>query len=458
MTETHTQHTPPWTPPEAAQPSREGQDTAPLPRDGHSAPQWFETSGGAGRPPMPPAPPSQQQRPGPSNARRVGELSVVAVLAAALASGGTYAATQLGSQDSQTPSAASSSSSLGRGSDSAPVVQANPNSPNWTETAAAVSPSVVSITNELSSGVAQGSGVVIDDNGHVLTNNHVVADSQKLTVTLSDGHTYAASIAGTDPSSDLAVVTIKDAPSDLTPVALGDSQSLKVGDPVMAVGNPLGLAGTVTTGIVSALNRPVTTQSSEQQQPVDPFGNPFGQQGPQQGQSAEKVVTAAIQTSAAINPGNSGGALVNGSGQLVGINSAIASLNSSSSSSQSGNIGIGFAIPVNEAKIIATQLIKSGSAEHPYLGVTLSSGTGQDGSATVTGAKIQRVMSGTPAEKSGLKAGDLVLAVDGDSVESADSLIGLIRAHAVGDTVKLTVLRNGATTTLQADLTTRPTN
>ncbi len=249
--------------------------------------------------------------------------------------------------------------------------------------------------------MAQGSGVVIDDSGHVLTNNHVVADSQKLTVTLSDGHTYDASIAGTDPSTDLAVVTIKNAPSDLTPIALGDSESLKVGDPVMAVGNPLGLAGTVTTGIVSALNRPVTTRSAEQQQPVDPFGNPFGQQGQQQGQTSEPVVTAAIQTSAAINPGNSGGALVNGSGQLIGINSAIAALNSSGGSSQSGNIGIGFAIPVNEAKIIAEQLIKSGSAEHPYLGVTLSSGTGQDGSATVTGAKIQKVMSGTPAEKSG---------------------------------------------------------
>ena len=180
MTDTHTQHTPPWTTPEAAATPREGQsDTAPLPRDGHSAPQWFDSSG-SGRPPMPPAPPSQQQRPGPSHARRVGELSVVAVLAAALASGGTYAATQLVSQDSQTPSAATSSTSLGRGSDSAPVIQANPNSPNWTETAAAVSPSVVSITNELSSGVAQGSGVVIDNSGHVLTNNHVVADSQKL--------------------------------------------------------------------------------------------------------------------------------------------------------------------------------------------------------------------------------------------------------------------------------------
>jgi putative serine protease PepD len=460
MTDTHT--TPGWTNTEATPP----------PQEGHSAPQWFTSAtgqplygagqapfgpaqdpSGSGQPPLPPTRPSHNGK-RPSNGRRIGELSVVAVLAAALASGGTYAATQLGSQDTQYPSTAASSSSLGRGTDASPVVQADTNNPNWTQTAAAVTPSVVSITNQLSSGEAQGSGVIIDTKGHVLTNNHVVAGSQKLTVTLANGHTYPASIVGTDPSTDLAVVTIENAPSGLTPIALGDSASLNVGDPVMAVGNPLGLAGTVTTGIVSALNRPVTTQPSEQQQPVDPFGNPFGQQNQQQS-SVDPVVTAAIQTSAAINPGNSGGALVNGSGQLVGINSAIASLNTSSSS-QSGNIGIGFAIPVNEAKIIATQLIDKGAAEHAYLGVTLTTGTGSEGSATVTGAKIEKVLSGTPAAASGLKPGDLVIEVDGTSVESADSLIGLIRAHSIGDTVNLTVLRGGQRTTIKADLTTRP--
>ncbi len=446
MSDTRTQHTPAWT----------SNDTAPLPREAHTAPQWFDNSG-AGAPPLPPAPPVRQDAPRPSNRRRIGELSAVAVLAAALASGGTYAATQLGSTDTQSPSAASSSSSLGRGTGSSPVVQADPNNPNWTATAAAVAPSVVSITNQLSNGVAQGSGVVIDDKGHVLTNNHVVADTQKLTVTLSDGHTYAASIAGTDASTDLAVVTIKNAPSGLKAIALGDSSALKVGDPVMAVGNPLGLAGTVTTGIVSALNRPVKTQSSQQQAPVDPFGNPFGQQG-QQPSTSEPVVTNAIQTSAAINPGNSGGALVDGSGRLVGINSAIASLGSSSSSSESGNIGIGFAIPVNEAKNIATQLIDKGSAAHPYLGVTLTDGSGSDGSATVTGAKIESVVSGTPAASAGLKAGDLVVAIDNLPVESADSLIGSVRAHSVGDTVDLTVLRGGNKVTIKATLVARSTS
>ena len=177
----------------------------------------------------------------------------------------------------------------------------------------------MSITATLAQGGAQGSGVVIDKT-HVLTNNHVVAGAQKLTVTLADGRTYEAEVRGTDPSTDLAVITVKNAPSDLTPVAIGNSDKIAVGDPVMAVGNPLGLAGTVTTGIVSALNRPVTTEA-ESQAPSD--GSQLDPNGQQQQQSAgETVVTNAIQTSAAINPGNSGGALVNASGQLIGINSA----------------------------------------------------------------------------------------------------------------------------------------
>ena len=313
----------------------------------------------------------------------------------------------------------------------------------------------MSITANLSNGTAEGSGVVIDKTGHVLTNNHVVAGAQSITVTLSNGHTYNAKVAGTDPSTDLAVVTIQNAPSGLSVIALGDSSTLKVGDPVMAIGNPLGLAGTVTTGIISALNRPVTTQSSEQQAPTDPFGNPFGQQQ-QPTQPAEQVVTNAIQTSAAINPGNSGGALVNGSGQLIGINSAIATLNTSSSSSQSGNIGIGFAIPVNEVKMIATQLIDKGTASHAYLGVSAATGTGKDGSATVAGAEIKQVQSGTPAAAAGLKVGDLIIAIDGNHVESSDSLVGYVRARAIGDSVTLTVLRNGKKLDLKATLTTRP--
>jgi putative serine protease PepD len=372
-------------------------------------------------------------------------MTAVALLAALLASGGTYAATQL--DDSQSPSAASSSSSLGRGTDPGPVTQADPSNPNWTATAAAVAPSVVAITVEAGGASGQGSGVIIDDKGHILTNHHVVSEAGqggKLAVTLYDGRTYRATVAGTDPSTDLAVITLTDPPEDLKPIAFGSSEELKVGDPVMAVGNPLGLEGTVTTGIVSALNRPVTTSS-------DSGGDPFNQQ------AAEPVVTNAIQTSAAINPGNSGGALVNASGQLVGINSSIATLGSNAST-QSGSIGIGFAIPVDEAKNIATQLIDKGKAEHAFLGVTPQDGTASDGSSQRAGAKIASVSPGTPAAEAGLREGDVVVAVNGDRIDSALSLVASIRERTVGDKVTLTVLRGGKEHTLTATLAAKSTN
>jgi putative serine protease PepD len=359
------------------------------------------------------------------------------VLAALLSSGGTVAAARLWPDDTQTSSTASSQQ-LGRGTDSAPVKQADGSAPDWAATAAAASPSVVSIT----ASTGQGSGVIIDRSGHVLTNNHVVSGAEKLTVTLADGRTFDAEVRGTDPSTDLAVITITKAPSDLTPIAIGDSDALEVGDPVMAVGNPLGLAGTVTTGIVSALNRPVSTQGES-----DGQGDPFAQ-----GQAApsEPVVTNAIQTSAAINPGNSGGALVNAGGQLVGINSSIASLGSASG--QSGNIGIGFAIPVNEATSVARQLIESGTVTHAYLGVTPQDGSASDGSASRAGAEIVSVGNGTPASEAGLRAGDVVTAVDGERVESALSLVGQIRERSVGDAVTLTVIRDGGTIEVKATL------
>ena len=403
--------------------------------------------------PQPPAgpPPSAPTRDGaehaqPANRRRLTEMTAVALLAALLASGGTYAATQLDSQETQSSSAANSSSSLGRGTDTGPVQQADPMNPNWTATSAAVAPSVVSITLSAGRQSGQGSGVVIDDKGHILTNNHVVsgAGNGELTVTLHDGRTYQATIAGTDPSTDLAVITLADPPEDLTPIAFGDSEALKGGDPVWAIGNPLGLAGRVTTGIVSALNGPVTT-SGEDSGGSDPFG---------QQPAAEPVVTNAIQTSAAINPGNSGGALVNGSGQLVGINSSIATLGSGG---QSGSIGIGFAIPVNEAKAIATQLIEKGKAEHAFLGVTPRDGAASDGSSQRAGAEIASVSPGTPAAAAGLREGDVVVAVDGDRVDSALSLVASIRERMVGDKVTLTVLRDGKEQELTATLAAKAT-
>jgi putative serine protease PepD len=274
-----------------------------------------------------------------------------------------------------------------------------------------------------------------------------VAGADKLTVTLADGRTFDAEIRGTDPSTDLAVITISGSPKDLKPVAIGDSDDLVVGDPVMAVGNPLGLAGTVTTGIVSALNRPVTTEAESDG--TDPFGGGQAQ--------SEPVVTNAIQTSAAINPGNSGGALVDAGGRLVGINSSIASLGSSSGG-QSGNIGIGFAIPVNEATSIAKQLIASGTATHAYLGVTPKDGTASDGSASIAGAEVTDVGDGTPASQAGLKVGDVVTKVNGERVDSALSLVGHIREKSAGDQVTLTVLRDGKAIDVKATLAAKPSS
>jgi len=394
--------------------------------------------------PLPPA--SGQPAEGPAQSakpRRLAELVTVAALAAVLASTGTYAVTRI--DDSATPAAQTRASST---TSAAPVVQADASAPNWSVTADAVSPSVVAITVTSGQGGGQGSGVIFDTKGHILTNNHVVAaggQGSQISVTLNDKRTYDATVVGTDPSTDLAVIKLTNAPSDLKAIALGDANALKVGDPVMAVGNPLGLAGTVTTGIVSALNRPVTT--SDQQQ-----GDPTQQQT-----AADPVVTNAIQTSAAINPGNSGGALVNASGQLVGINSAIASLGSSSgSSSQSGNIGIGFAIPVNEAGSIADQLITSGKATHPYLGVQSKDDVVADGSAKRASAVLTNVVTGTPADKGGLRAGDAIIAVDGNSIDGSLSLVAQVRERSVGDKVTLKIVRDGKSQDISVTLVAKP--
>jgi putative serine protease PepD len=302
-----------------------------------------------------------------------------------------------------------------------------------------VEPSVVAISINSQTGGGEGSGIILDDQGHVLTNNHVATAGGQggaLTVTLSDGRTYDATIVGTDPSTDLAVIKMKGA-TNLTPATLGDSSTVKVGAAVMAVGNPLGLAGTVTTGIVSALDRPVTTSNEDQSGSSDP------------------VVTNAIQTDAAVNPGNSGGALVDTSGRVIGIPSSIASLGQSIGG-QSGSIGLGFSIPINEAKSIADQLIKNGKAEHPFLGVTLRDGKVQQGSATRSAAVVQTVQSGTPAASSGLRTADAITAVNGDQVNGSESLVAQIREKSVGDKVELTLSRSGKQQQVSVTLTSRP--
>jgi putative serine protease PepD len=216
---------------------------------------------------------------------------------------------------------------------------------------------------------------------------------------------------------------------------------------VLAVGSPLGLSGTVTSGIVSALNRPVQTQEETPQQ-QNPFGFGFGNGGSQQ--QSQPTVIDAIQTDAAINPGNSGGALVSMAGQVIGINSAIATLGSSDLGGQSGNIGVGFAIPINQARTIAGELINTGHAEHPLLGVTLTDATNSDGS---TRAVVHSVTSGGPADKAGIKAGDVITAVDGQATEGADAVIADVRSHQPGERVTVTVERGGSTKHFTVTLT-----
>jgi putative serine protease PepD len=360
-----------------------------------------------------------------------------------------------GRDDNTAPASQSSSSTNGSGSssqNSAPLVNSTASNPNWTAVAAAVQPSVVAVQLNLGNGQGdQGSGIIYDKSGHVLTNNHVVADARsggQLSVILSDGRTYGASVVGTDPSTDLAVLKIKNPPSDLKPATIGNSSAVKVGDPVMAIGNPLGLSDTVTTGIVSALNRPVTTTQGSQGDGSNPFA-------PGQSQAqAEPVVTNAIQTDAAINPGNSGGALIDAQGRVIGVTSSIASLGSSQS--QSGNIGLGFAIPSSEAKDVADQLIQTGGVKHALLGVTLKDGTVSVDGANRQAAVIDSVTSGGAAASAGVKAGDSVITLNDTTIDGSDSLVAQIRALRPGTKIMLTVVRDGKAQDIQVTLGTRP--
>jgi putative serine protease PepD len=387
-------------------------------------------------------PPAFQASPAPVSAPRHRhrwlDMALAAVVAAVVAAGTTAGVM---ATDSSTPPPPTSSSSAGSASAKGPVVQAAGQPVDWTAVAKAVEPSVVAISVSSQFGGAEGSGVVLDTKGHVLTNNHVAAGGQngQLSVTLNDGRTYDATIVGTDPSTDLAVLQMKGA-DNLTPATLGDSDAVDVGEPVMAVGNPLGLAGTVTTGIVSALDRPVTTSTQDGNGPAAAGGGP--------------VVTNAIQTDAAVNPGNSGGALVDSSGKVIGVPSSIASLGSSFGG-QSGSIGLGFSIPINEAKSIADQLIAHGKAEHPLLGVTLKDGSVKDGNATRTAAVVAEVSNGTPAATAGLRSGDAIIKVDDELVNGSESLVAQIRERNVGSRVSLTIMRGGKEQTVQVTLASR---
>jgi len=294
--------------------------------------------------------------------------------------------------------------------------------------AARVSPSVVSIDAQTPQGGDTGSGFFIQSDGTILTNNHViegaVTSGGSITVNLVNGKSYPATVMGRDGSYDLAVlkIDVTDAPA----LQLGNSDTIQVGDPVIAIGSPLGLAGTVTSGIISAKDRPVTSG----------------------GGTGQNSFINALQTDAAINPGNSGGPLVDANGAVIGVNSAIASLGSNFAS-QSGSIGLGFAIPINQAKKTAEQIIKTGKATYPIMGISV------DTTFSGTGARITTlgsgILAGGPAAKAGLRAGDIIIELDGKSIANSDELVVAIRSHNVGDRVTVKYLRGSLT--LSASIT-----
>jgi putative serine protease PepD len=308
-------------------------------------------------------------------------------------------------------------------------------------------PSVVKLQIELGGQGDEGSGIVLSTDGLILTNNHVVAPAAgeaqgvepssvdatdgggaKKTVTFSNGQTAPFTVVGTDPTGDLAVVRAQGV-SGLTPITIGSSKDVKVGQQVVAIGSPLGLQGTVTTGIVSALDRPVAAGD---------------------GSGGNVSVLDAIQTDAAINPGNSGGALVNMNGELIGVNSAIASMGGGDGSGggQSGSIGLGFAIPADQAKRIADELVSTGTASHGSLGVQLSNDATKGG-----GAAIAEVVEGGPAAAAGLPSSAVITKIDGQVIDSPEALVAAVRSRAPGDTVSMTYLdASGATQTTQVTL------
>ncbi|MFT4299693.1 MAG: trypsin-like peptidase domain-containing protein [Aeromicrobium sp.] len=382
-----------------------------------------EAAAAAGEPlPGPPAAaPGSGSKRGGTVARRVGAGAVIIALAAGAGYGGTWLQNR-GDDDSTSSTPDDSTSSLDRpaSTDEAPSGEVE-------SVAAEVMPSVVQINVRNGEEGGSGSGVILSGDGQILTNNHVVetaADGGTIMVAFSDGTNAQASILGRDPVTDIAVIQADDV-SGLTPAKLGSSADLVVGQDVVAIGSPFGLESTVTQGIVSALNRPVESSDAS-------------------GDNA--TVFPAIQTDAAINPGNSGGPLVDLAGNVIGINAAIRT-----DSSASGSIGLGFAIPIDLARNVAEQLVKGDTVEHARIGVTVTPATEKD-ELTGIGAEIREVESGGAGDDAGLKAGDIITALDGHPVASSSALVAAVRGHQPGDTVKITYLRDGKSDTVDVKL------
>jgi len=342
-----------------------------------------------------------------------GTLVLIALLAGSL--GGFLGVNAAGGSLFRSANLVSSTSTIERAPDSVAGI------------AQRVLPSVVSINTSTFNGGGAGSGFIIDGTGYILTNNHVISDAVisggKIQVSLNDGTTFDGEVIGRDASFDLAVLKIN--ATGLKALQFGDSDKIQVGDAVIAIGSPLGLSGTVTTGIISAKDRAVTTGDS----------------------ATESSFINALQTDAAINPGNSGGPLVDATGAVIGINSAIASLGTSS---QAGSIGLGFAIPINQARKIADQLIKFGVATYPVIGISLDvnyAGAGAQISTSGNG-----ILPGSPAQKAGLRGGDVIIEFDSKRINTPEELIVLVRSKNVGDRVTLVFIRNGAKKSVSLNL------
>jgi putative serine protease PepD len=344
--------------------------------------------------------------------------AVTAVVAGGVGGAVGYTAARATTSPAQTTASAGLIVAADTGADSPPA------DGSIAAIAAALQPSVVQLNVSGSQGSGTGSGFILRSDGYILTNNHVVStadDDGSITIVFSDGSKADATLVGTNPGYDLAVVKVDK--SGLPAVTLGSSSALQVGDTAIAIGSPLGLQGTVTSGIVSALNRPVTA-----------------------GGSGDAAYINAIQTDAAINPGNSGGPLVNGNGQVIGINSAIATMGQGG---QAGSIGLGFSIPIDTAKRVAEEIIATGRSATPIMGVELDMNYSGDG------AKVTTVNAGGPAAGGGVQTGDIVTKFDGQTIADATALIVAIRSQSPGDQVTLTVQRNGQTQDLTVALGSR---
>lgn len=370
--------------------------------------------GGHGRPPSG----------GDGRPRRVGIAIVIAALVLGLIGGIGGAAAFRGVAGGD-----SSGSKISSLDDSAEVKELPPGA--FEKVAKAVMPSVVQINVSGQSGKGSGSGIIISSDGQILTNNHVVSvakDSGTINVAFNDGTFTSARVLGTDPVTDLAVIKAEDE-SDLKPAKFGNSSDLTVGQQVVAIGSPFGLESTVTTGIVSALNRPVSS--------ADESGK-------------NSTIFPAVQTDAAINPGNSGGPLVDLDGQVIAINSAIRS-STSQSSGEAGSIGLGFAIPVDLAKHVSEHLAEGKQVPHAQIGITVGSEVKKD-RLTTAGAEVREVSSGSAGDKAGLEVGDIITAVDGNPISSSDALVATIRSYQPGDTIKITLTRDDDQKTVDVKL------